>query len=129
MTFFRISKLTLIAALLAAVQLICACFPANASTPTLTPGAMATMQLGGDCDEQAADDETPNHVCAHCDSAAISVEAQSSNLKSAPLTDAPIAAVISVDDTKSYSGFASTALRWLDPPTSTPVTEKIRLLI
>lgn len=132
MTLFQSSKLTLIAALLAAVQLICACFPTNASTQNLTPEAMATTQHGGDCDATATDDETPNHNCAHCDGAAIFVEAQTSNLKSAPLADEPVAVVISVDGATSRSGFAPTALaalRWLDPPTSTPVTQKIRLLI
>ncbi len=143
--------ISLFAIIFGAVQVLCACMPASASTPSITaePAAHEIVSVGlansilGD----SADLEGPEHPaghhpdgnhdhtsdCSHCDTAdSYLLSAEQSPTNGIQTTSSQKSVTVFVDQTaQTRANLAPTALaglRWLHPPSPTPVQLKIKLL-
>ncbi len=143
--------ISLFAIIFGAVQVLCACMPASASTSSFVVEAVAheivnvglansilgdNAELGGpehpeghhpDGDHDHADD------CAHCDTTdSYLLSAEQSPTNSIQATPSKkIAPIAITQNTQTRANLAPTALaglRWLHPPSPTPVQLKIKLL-
>jgi len=143
--------ISLFAILFGAVQVLCACMPASASTPPASaePAAYEIVNVGlansilGDSDLPDGPEHPAGHHpdgdhdhaddCAHCDTSdsyLLNAE-QSSTTSIQTVTSQKVVRVSVNQNTQTRANLAPTALaglRWLHPPSPTPVQLKIKLL-
>lgn len=148
---YRSVFVSLVAILFGVVQILCACLPANASTPmqSAEPAAYEVVSIGlahsilGDSDERSApthpDDHAPEgehehaNDCTHCDTSDSYLMNAEQNIAPSIHSADTQKIVWSVGDlnTQARANFAPSALaglRWLHPPAPTLVQLKIKLL-
>ena len=141
-TYARLLSISVFAVLFGVVQVFCVCVMASATplSANNAPGAQThqqaahhqTMPHTSESKQMPADGHGHDEgaACAHCDgdvSVATIVEFAPASLLSAPSSE-KIALLGFKDSVQTRANMASTALaalRWLHPPTITPVTLKV----
>lgn len=131
--------LTMFVALLAAVQLFCACLMPLGATATAEPPAIAMTGAshGGACDaHHGSEDDGERDVCPHCDLAAAFIQTATPEFQSVNTT-APSDPVFHLDRfsiAEEDSGIVrAMPARWHDPPNLSlaglsPVSLRVKLL-
>jgi hypothetical protein len=130
---FRLVFVTLIVSLYAVAQAFCACAAIVSTNVDSQHAAHMQMQTGSSHDHMGHKEPAPSsNSCEHCEDGVSSALVQNAALAPAFKIIAAPVKFAAIDQRaidfverlpKSYD-----KLRWLDPPSLTPVTLKIRLL-